>query len=331
MRLIRPVFIGTVAIVIFTLSCRRGAYNEGSELEAHPVHRLDRVLMDYRPDSGIRPDDSLYRPLSFLAGILSSGSPVDSVIAGYAASYGFTAFVAPVCERLPDLDSIECVLGKVDSNLAEYLPDVSLGEVYGIIFPYNQAIVQSDSIVLVALNHYLGADFEGYGYFEPYQRRTKSTRLLPYDLVEARLAYMYPEVAPDGDRPSSVLNAMLYHGAMTEAKMRLVPDATEGDALGYDAGQMQWAADNEANIWNALITRKLLYSTSIMDVERLMAPSPRTSIIHNDAPGRLGRYVGYRIVRSYMDKHPDTSLSYLLSPEFYNGTTTLIDAGYVPR
>lgn len=275
--------------------------------------------------------DSLRRPLTLLAGILSPGTPVDSVIAAYTASKGFTAFVPPVSERFQDLDSIEEVLGEIDCNLAAELPAVTLGDIYGIIFPYNQAILQSDSIVLVALNHYLGADFEGYGYFEPYQRRNKSPRQLPYDLVEARIAYGYPEIEPGGDNHPSALNSMLYHGAVTEAKMRLVPGATEADALGYDPAQMQWAADNEANIWNALITRKLLYTTSAVEIDRLLAPSPHTAIVHHEAPGRIGRYTGYRIVRSYLQRHPDTPLSYLLSPEFYNGRTTLIDAGYAPR
>ncbi|MDE6491047.1 MAG: hypothetical protein K2L49_07820, partial [Muribaculaceae bacterium] len=240
-------------------------------------------------------------------------------------------FIPPVSERFQNLDSLEKILGIVDVNLRTDLPDVSLGDLYGIIFPYNQSILQSDSIVLVALNHYLGADFEGYGYFEPYQRVNKTPQQLPFDLVEARIAFMYPKRSGNGDDRLSVLNDILYHGAMTEAKLRLIPEATEAAALGYDADQMQWAIDNEANIWNAMITRKLLYSTSGLDIERLTSPAPHTLIIHPDAPGRICRYIGHRIVTSYLKTHPETPLSYLLLPDFYNSRTTLIDAGYAPR
>lgn len=100
--------------------------------------------------------------------------------------------------------------------------------------------------------------------------------------------------------------------------------------MGYDDGQMKWVRDNEPQVWDAMITRALLYSVDPMDAERLVALSPSTSVVHPMSPGRLGRYIGYRIVDSYVEKHPGVSLEWLLSPEFYMSRSSLIDAGYTP-
>lgn len=77
-----------------------------------------------------------------------------------------------------------------------------------------------------------------------------------------------------------------------------------------------------------MITRKLLYSTNRLDANRLVNPSPATSILHHESPGRLGRFIGYKIVKSYVETHPDINLKWLLSPDFYNSLQSLIDSCY---
>ena len=45
-------------------------------------------------------------------------------------------------------------------------------------------------------------------------------------------------------------------------------------------------------------------------------------------PGRVGRFIGYRIVQAYLTRHPETKLNELLSPTFYTSSMTLPDSGY---
>lgn len=37
----------------------------------------------------------------------------------------------------------------------------------------------------------------------------------------------------------------------------------------------------------------------------------------NHAPGRTGRYIGYRMVRAYLDAHPSATVTDLLTPSGY--------------
>mgnify|MGYP000771381490 CR=1 FL=1 len=112
--------------------------------------------------------------------------------------------------------------------------------------------------------------------------------------------------------------------------MLTFPNAKLSDALGVSSEDLEWFKGHEAEIWDSIITRNLLYSQSDMDAAKLLSPAPATTIINHDAPGRAGRYIGYRIVKAYMDRHSDVTIKWLLSPAFYGETSSLVDAKYSP-
>lgn len=293
------------------------------------VERIDIAAMRYlRSDSAGR--DSIeadfrpaMAPLASMAGV-----PVDSAMTVYARSRAQEVFAPDVSRRLTSMASEEKRLGGLWSGLGKEMPEVSLPvRVYGFVTPYNQSVVLADSVMFVGLNHYLGYDYEGYEGFEDYRRRLKEPERMPVDVAEAIVASAYPYRGGEG---ATALSRMLYEGALVEAMMRVLPDADIEEVMGYDDGQMKWVRDNEPQVWDAMITRALLYSVDPMDAERLVALSPSTSVVHPMSPGRLGRYIGYRIVDSYVEKHPGVSLEWLLSPEFYMSRSSLIDAGYTP-
>ncbi len=294
------------------------------------IQRLDLAMADYASLQGVS-RDSLLREMSpgikALCFVMGIDAASDSSLKAYSASAPVRVFTPDVRSRVSSLDSLERVLGVLKLRLKEKAPEIPFGEIYSIVSPYNQSVYMVDSTMLVALNHYLGSDYPGYSRFEDYLRGTKSLRYLPYDLVEALLGAACPYVIQED---ATVLSRLLYEGALIEAKMQLLPDASLADALGYDSQQLSWARENEGRIWNAIVSRRLLYSTGQMDAERLVAPAPSTSIIHPEAPGRIGRYIGYSIVQAYLRRNPGTKLESLLLPAFYDDPQSLIGSGYAP-
>ena len=74
----------------------------------------------------------------------------------------------------------------------------------------------------------------------------------------------------------------------------------------------------------------LLYDTSPPSPTASLPPPPRTSINGTPAPGRIGRFIGYRMSSPYLSTHP-TDLSTLLSPAFYTSPATLPSSAYNPK
>lgn len=259
--------------------------------------------------------------------VLGYDSVSDEVLMEWSRSRVVEMFTPAIDSLAPTLDDVERSLGHILYSAMRHGLDIRHWRYAAVAWGNPKSIVFCDSVMLICMNHYLGDDFPGYAGLPDYLKAVKTPRMLPYDMAEALVATAYPYVA---DKGGNVLTRLLYEGALASAKMRLVEDASLADVLGYDSSQLSWAESHEADIWNRIVATKMLFDVSATTAERLVSPSPVCMLISPDAPGRVGRYVGYRIVESYMKHHPQVTLAELLSPDFYMSGSVLSDAAYAP-
>ncbi len=99
--------------------------------------------------------------------------------------------------------------------------------------------------------------------------------------------------------------------------------------LATHAAQMKWCKNNEAQMWSQLIERKMLFSNKRMDIIRYINPAPSTNGFPLESPGRTGVWLGWQIVRKYMDKFPETTLEGLMKNNNYQ--QILNDSEYFPE
>ena len=307
-----------IASAILTVSgCRPRPSEPLADVKPLEIRRLDRA-MENSADSAA---------MLTLLDIFSMARPDTISIDEYLSSRAMTVFRPDIDSLLPPLNDAEAKLGEINTRLTQYLPKARVSEVYGVVNPFNQAVIVADSTVFIGLNHYLGSGYQGYASFDSYIRRRKTPGRIPYDFAEAVIAINYP-YCPDSD--CTAVNRLLYEGALVHAILKSVPESTLEAVLGYSDEKMDWIQSNEAAIWQTLIARDLLYSMDSSVESRLVNPSPATTVISQEAPGSAGRFIGYRIVESYIGKHPDITISYLLSPAFYRSPSSLVDSGYSP-
>lgn len=329
----RPVFIIALLAAVGLLAqvgtgCRRHE-------AAAPVKivRLDSVVaawpaMDANARTAMA--DSMADGLEALFFVMDTPL-TDSTLAKYSRSRAVAVFSPDVARLLPSLDGAERQLGELREALAAELPGLAFPTIYGVVSPYRKWIFQVDGVMLIGLNHYLGPDYAGYEGFEEYVRSGKRIENLAPDVAEALLAGEKPFETNATGAPT-LLARMLYDGALAYAKTQLLPSVSARQALGYDDGQWKWLGDNESRIWDKMIKEGYLYSVDPMIGDRLLLPSPRSTLINPECPGRAGRYIGWRIVEAFVKNNPgEASLSFLLSPEFYGSETTLQESQYAPR
>lgn len=325
-RRLLPVYCLLVAVVTVVMtSCK------DDDVNAEPVEiiRLDKVMLGYSDydSAGRAKVRSQYAPaIRSLCRVLEMDSCGDADLLMWNGSLPVQLFTPEILNVFPNTDSIAQVLGRIRFRVDKNNLKVPRYQYVATAWGRPQSIVFDDTIALVALNHYLGADNRVYDHWPQYIRALKRPDMLPYDIIEAELGTAYPYTP--GKDGGTVLNRMLYEGAMAYVKMQLVPDATLENALGFSREQLADIRDNSQFVWNRLVSDKLLYSTDAAVIEGLFRPMPSCNLISPNAPGRVVRYTGYRMVSEYMDKMPDTELSYLLSPSFYSSTETLRKAAY---
>ncbi|MBD5215926.1 MAG: hypothetical protein HDS78_05345 [Bacteroidales bacterium] len=314
------------ALCVLLASCRPEVREE---YPAEPIVPLYDILYEYA-DLGtaerayIMDTDSAL--LADFMQVVSTDPMDDALLEWWSGSM-------PVQVFTPDVDSVFPTLEPLRANLGYILGCAeadSLGlprrEYAAVVYGRTESILFVDSAMFIALNHYLGEDYPGYSHWPTYMRRQKNPQRLPYDIAEALVATAYPYEASGAE--ATVLSRLVYEGVLVHAKMQLVPDADAGEALGYDRAEMNWLREHEAELWRDAVARRLLYDTSTTLAEKLVAPAPQVRELQPSAPGRAGRYIGYRIVEAYVKAHPEVSLRRMLSPDFYASPNILAESNY---
>ena len=301
-----------------------------SACRQQPAISIDRLEVaatstDAMSDSTL----SCYNDALSVLGSIYKVSSADSAMIVYAASPAQRVFSPDIMAHFPSLDQTESDIASMMSELSRALPTATLPSHFvSFATPYNQSIIVADTTLLIALNHYLGPDYEGYRSFESYQRAQKTPERIPADVAEAILASLHP-YAPDA-QSATTLSRMVYEGALVAGVRMALPDAEEAFVLGYSPEEYKWAVDNEARAWQTIVEGDLLFSSDPAIADRLLLPSPSTSLVNANAPGRLGRFIGYRIIKSYMENNTEDDLGHLLDPTFYNSPDVLKKARYAP-
>lgn len=292
--------------------------------ESVEIHRLDQQI-----SKGVMPEDSLsIRATETLFEI--SGYPYATAftVADYAEKQSIREHLEAVESEYTDTHRESKALGRVFGRMRELLPAVRVPEVFTIISPFSQSIFVADTTLYIGLNHYLGADYVHYEYFPDYVRVLKVRERIPVDVAEALVRITYP-FRPSGDGAQAVAR-LAYEGAVAEAVMRVTGE-DEACVLGYDDDKYGWLCKNEENVWRAMVERQFLFSTDYAVIRSLVDVAPHVSVISPDVPGRAGRFIGHRLVESYVKNNPSVTLEELLSPAVYNSPSLLAEANYCSR
>ena len=308
-----------VAFTVIATSCAR---RSGGPQEVAPVYAW---FEDYEP--GCVVPEALKPGVSAFMKVIGADTVSDGALRSWAASQPVRVFTPDVDSVFPSLAPVEAGLGAVLYAASEENLSLPRRSYAAVVWGRPESVVFCDSVMLIALNHYLGSDYPGYSHLPVYRRVMKDPSRLPVDIAEALVATEYPYRAGEG---ATVLSRLLYEGALNEARLRLA-GCSEAEALGYTKDEYNALLEHEEQLWQALVAKQLLYSTLPADAERLVDPAPSTPLLSAMAPGRAGRFLGWRIVRAYLKHHPRTSLTELLSPSFYNSESTLRSSSYVGR
>ena len=108
---------------------------------------------------------------------------------------------------------------------------------------------------------------------------------------------------------------MVYYGKIHYLISSMLPNYNSHVVMGYTKDKMQWCIRNEANIWAYFVENKLLFSSDRQNKMRFIEDAPFSKFytsFDRESPGRIGQWVGMKIVEAYMNFHPDLTLTDLI-------------------
>lgn len=220
---------------------------------------------------------------------------------------------AEVEKKFPDTNALQEDLHSAFQHMKYYFPDFRTPKVVTLIseMDYENKVIYADSLVLISLDLYLGKDHKFYSDFPDYIRKNFEPSQIMPDLVAA---YGTHKIMPPRDR--TFLSLMVYFGKEMYLKDKILPTVSDADKMGYTPEQQKWAEMNEAEIWRNFVDNKLLFDTDPKLPSRFITPAPFSKFylgLDNESPGRLGIWMGWQIVRAYMENNKDVTLPQLMA------------------
>ena len=170
----------------------------------------------------------------------------------------------------------------------------------GLDFQYK--LIDIDSLVLLSLDCYLDND-ELYKAIPDYISQKMNKNYLIRDLAE-KLISRYVNYPTN----RQFLDKIIYYGKVYNLMINNL-DFGEANALYYNEKEILWAKDNEKEVWKFFIENEILFNTSNILVERFINFGPYSkfgiSIDYESSP-MIGKWIGYKIVKSYLKSNNKT-------------------------
>jgi len=176
---------------------------------------------------------------------------------------------------------------------------------------YQNKTVYADSLVLISLDTFLGANNPLYEGIPQYIVRDMDIAYLGAHLSDEFAISVVPAPA---DR--TLLAQMIYYGKRFYIKDLLLPDTADEIKISYTENEMNWVKENERFIWQYFIENELLYKTQSSYLLRFIEPAPFSKFyleIDNESPGKIGQWLGWQIVRAFVSKNPDKTPEQILA------------------
>lgn len=217
-----------------------------------------------------------------------------------------------VVKVFPDNTGLEETIRPLFQHFKYYFPRFKSPVIYTVTsdVDYQNKVIAADSLMVISLDNYLGADHYFYEGISSFISRNLNPSQLGPDI-----ANVYARQLSSPPKNRTFLALMIYYGKALYLADLVTPSSSDAEKIGYTEDQMFWAKDNEIYMWRYFIEKELLYSTDEELPARFLNPAPFSKFyleIDNDSPGRLGRYMGWKIVRAYMERNPEVTIEELL-------------------
>lgn len=201
----------------------------------------------------------------------------------------------------------------------DVMPEVFI---WNSVFEMQEGVWEYDNYLIVAMEQYMGEDHPFYIQTPRYIAKQKDHKYLVRDIVKG---FGNSKVNADPD-DFTFLNKMLIAGRAYYFTKRMLGDIPEDILMKYPKEKLEWAQENEAEIWKYFINQELLYSTQSKPEEYFLSEAPFSKFgqdFDNKTPGRIGEWIGLQIIESLAKNNPDMSLETIMGIEDAQAILTL--------
>jgi len=322
----RQIYCCFLLFVLF--SCNRSPkLPDVSEIDVEvKIERFDRELAALDPSRILEQNQAWrerYGPFyeDFMLYMLEAGDPGDTLrlaqtLDRMLQQKDFKALAAAVEAKYPSLEKYEKELTKALKYLKYYFPEYEIPRFIAYFSGFSVQTPIGDGYIGIGLDMFLGADSEFYPALVTSIPMYLSRRFTPENIAPRVVeSVLRQELYPQDNMDVNALQHMVYQGKILLALDSILPGLADSVKIGYTAGQMKWAETYRPEVWAWFLQENLLYETDYLGrTQKFFNEAPFTPELgeNNESAPKLGIYLGWMMVRRFMERNPKTTLRELL-------------------
>jgi len=230
-----------------------------------------------------------------------------------------------VIAHFSDFDAIQQDMENAFKYIRYYFPEFEVPKIYTFVSGFSSDFYIGDEVIVIGLDYFLPADHP----FQPGELpQYISDRYQKEYLVPTLITAISAQFNHTDMTDNTLLAEMVFYGKSYHFTKSVMPCTPDSLIIGYSQEDIVASYANEGFIWSHFIENELLFETNPFEIRKYTGEAPATDEISPDAPGRIGRWLGWNIVDDYVAAQ-DVSLPELMEEQ--RAERIFRQSGYKPR
>lgn len=142
-----------------------------------------------------------------------------------------------------------------------------------------------------------------------------SQRFTPAYIAVNSMKNIIDDIFPQKLSGKTLVEQMVDKGKRLYVLDKIMPNTPDSLKIGYTSSQLRGCYANEGRIWNFFLTNNMLLTNEPALQKNYLSDGPSTQELGDGSPGYIGLFVGWQIVKKYMEKNSGISLPQLLQTD----------------
>ena len=177
--------------------------------------------------------------------------------------------------------------------------------------------ILSEDAIIIGLHHHLGKNYSLYksALVQEIYPGYISNRFEPDHIVVNCMKNIISDLYPEKMEDKPLVQQMVEKGKRLFLLGKLVPGAEEYKMIGYNKEQLKAVYEHEPAVWGLFVQNNFLQTIDNNIIKNYIGEGPKTQELGEAAPGNIGSFAGWQIVKKFMQKNPTYSLQQLMSAD----------------
>lgn len=207
----------------------------------------------------------------------------------------------------PNIATYDAQFEDAFAHLRYHFPELEVPEIIYFHSGFFADTYVAPGQMAIGLDYYLGPEHPIVQGLPSEVSHFQRAKMRPDQLVIGALGDFLADFFRQVDHGDRLVDHLVHQGKFMYLLDAALPNVADSIKIRYSSAEMEWAAENELLVWKELADQQVMFDDSPVNIGKWINDGPWTNAgyIPETSPSRLGIYIGWQMVKDYMEEHPE--------------------------